>query len=512
MIQRNNDPLTTIDSFAGRKMLVIGEAMLDSYLIGTSSRLNREAPVPIVDIQERVHVPGGAANTAVNLHTLGAQVAFLSVIGDDDEGRQLLHSLEEHGVPTEHILRCKGRGTLSKQRVMAGSQMIDRFDQGSTPPLDSGTEQRLLASLVRLFMDCDALIISDYDYGILTPRVLDTLRQLQEQQPRLIVVDSKRLAAYRGLNVTAVKPNYAEAVQLLGLEKKQEGEERVHQMEEHGRKILELTGATVAAITMDQSGALVFHGEAETPYRTYAKAQPNSRAAGAGDTFASALAAGLACDAPVEHAAELASAAASIVVSKNGTAACFAEELKEYYSTHEKFITDIFQLALRVAHYRRAGRKIVLTNGCFDILHSGHTAYLNRAKALGDVLIVGLNSDRSVCKLKGPTRPINALEDRAQVLAALSCVDHIVSFDGDTPHELIRMIRPDVFVKGGDYTRETLPEADLVEALGGKVELLPYLPEHSTTGVIEKIRNIFVDQIPADSDTQRGSGAEPHDQ
>ncbi len=499
MISRSSNPLRTIDSFTQRRVLVLGEAMLDSYLQGTSSRLNREAPVPIVDIQERVYVPGGAANTAVNLRSLGARVEFLSVIGDDDDGAQLMRSLEERRVGTEHLLKEVGRGTLSKQRILAGSQMIVRFDQGSTSTIDAGTESKLLARLVRLFMQCDAVVISDYDYGIVTPRVFETLAKLQKEHPRLIIVDSKRLTAYRDLRVTAVKPNYEEAARLLGLESKQDGEERVRQIEQSGRSILEMTGAQIAAITLDQSGALIFHTQDETPYRTYAKPEPNSRAAGAGDTFASALAASLASGAPIEHAAELASAAASIVVSKNGTAACFAEELKDYFSAHEKYVTDMFQLAMRLAYYRRSGSKIVFTNGCFDILHSGHTAYLNRAKALGDVLIVGLNSDSSVRRLKGANRPINTLQDRAQVLAALSCVDHIISFDGDTPHELIRMVKPDIFVKGGDYRRETLPEADLVEQLGGRVEILPYLADYSTTSVIEKIRNIFLDEMADDS-------------
>ena len=305
----------------------------------------------------------------------------------------------------------------------------------------------------------------------------------------MVVVDSKRPQAFHSINITAIKPNYEEALQLLGLKKVCDDAERVHQMEEQGRKILDFTGAQIAAVTLDHKGALIFHHGDDTPYRTYAKPEPNSRAAGAGDTFVSALALSLASGAHVENAAELASAAASIVVSKNGTAACFAEELRDNFSTSEKFVTDVFQLAARVASYRRAGRKIVFTNGCFDILHRGHITYLNRAKALGDVLIVGLNSDDSVRRLKGPNRPINSLEDRAQILAALSCIDHIVSFNSDTPRELIRVIRPDIFVKGGDYTRQTLPEASLVEELGGDVEILPYLENHSTTSIIERIGN-----------------------
>jgi D-beta-D-heptose 7-phosphate kinase/D-beta-D-heptose 1-phosphate adenosyltransferase len=345
-----------------------------------------------------------------------------------------------------------------------------------------------------LFKECDAILISDYNYGMITPRILQVLEELQTSHPRLIMVDSKRLKMYRNLNPTAIKLNYAETLQLLGLEKVKEDTERLEQIREHGKAVLELTGAQIAAITLDQHGALVFHHDEDDPYRTYAKPVPNSQAAGAGDTFISAMTASLATGASLEHAAEIASAAASIVVTKKGTAACFAEELKHHFSIHEKFVQDDFQLALQVAFYRRMGRRIVFTNGCFDILHRGHITYLNRAKALGDVLIVGLNSDRSIRKLKGPARPINSLEDRAQILAALSCVDHTVAFDNDTPHELISKIQPDVFVKGGDYTRQTLPEANLVENLGGRVEILPYLENYSTTNVIERIRALLLEK------------------
>lgn len=491
MAGKNGHFLETINSFYHCKILVLGEAMLDSYLQGTSERLCQEAPVPVVDIRESIYRPGGAANTAVNLRGLGAQVVFLSAIGEDEAGRRLIQALEEHGVSSEHLLRVPARKTLAKQRIIAGHQVVVRFDQGSTSPLEAAVETGLIEQLHPLFKECEALVISDYGYGMITPRLLEALEELQREDPRLIVVDSKRLPLYRNLNVTAIKSNYEETLHLLGLEKAKQDSERIEQIRRQGRKALDLTGAQIAAITLDHEGALVFHREDQGPYRTYARQEPNSRAAGAGDTFVSALAVSLAAGAHVEQAAEIASAAASIVVSKQGTAACSEEELKEHFSAREKFIEDVFQLALRVAAYRRAGRKIVFTNGCFDILHRGHITYLNRAKALGDILIVGLNSDRGIRELKGPDRPINSLEDRAQILAALSCVDHIVPFDSPTPHELIRATRPDVFVKGGDYTRETLPEASLVEQLGGRVEILPYLENHSTTNVIEKIREIL---------------------
>lgn len=480
----------SIDSFEALKVIVIGEAMLDTYLTGPTDRLCREAPVPVVNVTNREDVPGGAANTAVNLRSLGAQVIFLSAIGDDPEGAILSKILQNAGVPTDQLLVSKGRRTLAKQRVIAGSQMVVRFDQGTTKPLDAETEEILVQSLVEWFPTCDALIVSDYAYGILTPRVIQVLGKLQSVYPRIVVVDSKRLAEYRNINITAVKPNYGEAARLLGLEKPQDPGERIIQVSAYGSQLLDLTGAQIVAVTLDQEGALIFEKD-QLPYRTYARPQPHSRAAGAGDTFSSALTLALAAGSTTESAVEVASAASSIVVEKDGTSACYADELKSYFTTGEKFVTDVFQLAARMAAYRREKRRIVFTNGCFDILHRGHITYLNRAKEFGDILIVGLNSDDSVRRLKGPTRPINTLEDRAQILAALSCVDHIVPFDGDTPHELIKVIQPDVFIKGGDYTRENLPEASLVEELGGVIEILPYLDEHSTTSIIERIRNIY---------------------
>lgn len=483
----NPNTLTLIESLAGLKVLVIGEAMLDSYLKGSSERICREAPVPVVSITDREHVPGGAANTAVNVHTLGGQVIFLSVIGEDTEGNLLRKVLADYGVPTDNLIVTAKRATLAKQRVIASHQMVVRFDQGSTEVLDPQTEAILIERLDQLFPECDALIISDYDYGILTPHVIKRIAELQEANPRVVVVDSKRLPDYRNINITAIKPNYGEAVSLLGVEKVRGTGERVVQIAAHGDQILDLTGAQIAAVTLDQEGALIFERD-HLPYRTYAKPAPHTRSAGAGDTFISALTLSLAAGASTENAVEIASAAASIVVGKDGTSACYADELNSYFSTDEKYITDVFQLAARIAAYRRENLRIVFTNGCFDILHRGHINYLNRAKSFGDVLIVGMNTDDSVRRLKGPSRPINNLEDRAQILAALSCVDHIVPFEGDTPHELIKVIQPDVFVKGGDYTRETLPEASLVEELGGVLQILPYLEDHSTTSIIERIQ------------------------
>ena len=476
-----------IDRFAGLEVVVIGDAMLDVYLEGAAGRLCREAPVPIVSLNGRRDAPGGAANTAVNVRSLGARVSFLSVIGGDAEGALLRRSLEGLGVPTAHLLTEPARRTRANHRVVADGQVLVRFDQGSAGPAEASVEDLLLDRLASLLPGCDAVIVSDYGRGILTPRVIGALARHQMISRRPLVVDSKDLAAYRGVGVTAAKPNYDEAVRLLGADRLEQARARVEQITSHGERLLDVTGARVCAVTLDTEGALVFE-RGHPHYRTYARPTPHSRAAGAGDTFASALALGLAAGADTPTATDLASAAASIVVGRTGTVACSARDLREYGAVGAKYVPDVGRLAAWADHYRQQGRRIVFTDGCFDILHRGHVTCLNRAKALGDVLVVGVNTDASIRRLKGPGRPISTLDDRVQILAALSCVDHIVAFDEDWPEDLVRAVRPDVFAKGGNHTRERLPEAALVEELGGSIKILPYMADSSTSGIIERIR------------------------
>jgi D-beta-D-heptose 7-phosphate kinase / D-beta-D-heptose 1-phosphate adenosyltransferase len=463
--------------------------MLDAYLEGCTERLCREAPVPVVTLQNRKYVPGGAGNTAVNVRSLGSQVRFLTVVGSDVEGDLLLSALESQDVPSDYILRAEDRQTLSKNRVIATDQMVVRFDQGTTELLSPSLEEEFIQKLEEVFEWSDVFIISDYCYGVITPRVIDMIARLQSEKPRIVVLDSKRFTEYQDINLTAVKPNYDEIIQTIGKPKQEDLPTRIDSVISQQQDILTMTSAQIVAVTLDTDGALIFE-RGRPPYRTYANPVPHSYAAGAGDTFVSALSLALGAGAHTPAAAEIASAASSIVVCKEGTASCYAEELIEHFSTDEKFVHDAFQLTARMAYYRRNGLRIVFTNGCFDILHRGHITYLNKAKEYGDILVVGLNSDNSVKRLKGPDRPINSVEDRGQILSALSCVDHIIPFDEDTPVELIKVIEPDIFVKGGDYTRETLPEAPLVEKLGGQVVILPFVSDRSTTGIIEKIRQI----------------------
>jgi D-beta-D-heptose 7-phosphate kinase/D-beta-D-heptose 1-phosphate adenosyltransferase len=476
-----------VRDFRSVNALVVGEAMLDSYVRGDATRLSREAPVPIVAVTGRVDAPGGAANTAVNLASLGARTSLVSIAGDDDEAARLHAALDRAGVDAGGVVAEAGRRTLAKERILAGDQILVRVDTGATDPVDAAAEDRLIEALVASYDRADVVIVSDYDYGVLSTRLLATLRDLQAGSPKPLIVDARDLRRYRDLDVTAVKPNYLEAISLLGEPDQRGTKLRVAQIARNGQRLLEATGARIVAVTIDAEGVLVFERDAP-PYRTYCRPRTDAQAAGGGDTFVATLALALASGASTPEAAELASTAAAIVVGKPGTATCSADDLIGALSVGGKRLDGPEELRRRADAYRAQGRRIVFTNGCFDILHRGHVTYLDRAKGLGDVLIVAVNSDASVRRLKGEDRPINGLDDRLLVLEALSCVDNVVAFDTDTPEPLIEAVRPDVFAKGGDYSRESLPEAALVERLGGSVQILPLVDDRSTTGIIRRAR------------------------
>jgi D-beta-D-heptose 7-phosphate kinase/D-beta-D-heptose 1-phosphate adenosyltransferase len=475
-----------VHAFRSLRVLVIGDAMLDVYLQGSASRLCPEAPVPIVDLTSRCEVPGGAANTALNLRRLGASVSLMALIGDDCEGLLLKQSLLASGIDVDPLLAVPNRRTLAKQRISSGAQLLLRFDQGDKSDPAPSDQQALADSLRRLYRHYDAVVLSDYCYGALSPLVVAALAEAQQQTPRVLVADSKRLDQLAQIRFTAVKPNYAEALRLVG-ENAEIGQARIDQMRRLGPRLFERVNCQLAAVTLDQDGALVFDPPRE-PLRTLTNPNVHSRAAGAGDTYAAALALALAAGAETCAAAEIAAAAAAVVVGKDGTSTCSSQELLRRLKGAHGPGADWETLAPCLEEHRRRGRRIVLTSGCFDLLHRGHITYLHQARSLGDVLVVGVNTDDSIRRLRGPERPINMLEDRVQVLSALGCVDHVVSFDDDTPHRLVAAVRPDVFVKGGDYTRDRLPEAALVEQLGGRVEILPLVRERSTTSIIKRIR------------------------
>jgi D-beta-D-heptose 7-phosphate kinase/D-beta-D-heptose 1-phosphate adenosyltransferase len=475
-----------ISRFQEFSVLVIGDLMLDVYLKGGSTRLTQEAPVPVVDILSTSAALGGGANTAANLAHLGARVTFCGMAGKDEDGWKARALLRELGVH-DKVLQHADRSTIVKTRLMAGSQLVVRYDSGSEHTISPEQEEAFIDLLQEQYALHDAVVIADYSKGLITPAVIAALEALNRDDPKFIAVDSRRLSAFKKLRPSLVKPNYHEIVQLLRLQA-QYGS-RARQVEDLGREIYEATGAAITAVTLDEEGALIFSKD-QPQYRCCAHKTPVVHVAGAGDVYISAFT--LAClsgaDAPA--AAEMAAAAAAVAISKSTTANCTYQELNASLSINEKYVTDMQQLEHIIAMYKAQGKKIIFTNGCFDILHSGHVNYLSRARELGHVLVVGINTDESIKRIKGSARPINTLYDRMEVLAGLGAVDHIIPFgtvEDDTASPLIRIIRPHVFAKGGDYAKDELLEGGLVEELGGEIALLPLLPDRSTTHILRRI-------------------------
>lgn len=438
--------------------------------------------MPVVDVDTAEEAPGGAGNTAANLAALGARVRLVGVVGDDRRGGRLARLLAERGVTAE-LVTAPGRRTTLKRRLLAGGQLVARYDEEDHAPLPDAVEREVLDRLARVLPGADVVVACDYSAGVCTGAVRRTLAR-----HRPLVVDAHAVAPWREAAPTVVLPNYAEALRLLGEERDGRGNaDRVGFLLSRSARLLETTAADMVITTLDGDGTLL-HRRGREPYRTYAEPVPDHLTAGAGDSYTAAFALWLAEGAAPEEAARAGQAAAAVVVRRPGTATCSHEEVVRRMRPRDGVVQEPERLAQRLDEYRRRGRRIVFTNGCFDVLHRGHVFYLEQARELGDVLVVAVNSDASVARLKGAGRPINPCRDRMSVLAALTPVDYVTCFEEDTPARLLRMFRPHLYVKGGDYTPEMLPETPLVRALGGEVRVLGYLPDHSTTAVIERAR------------------------
>lgn len=481
--------LHALECFADLHVVVLGDAILDAYLEAGATRIAREAPVPNVSIAHRRLRGGGAANTAVNVAALGARVQFISVLGDDGDGRDLTHVLRAANVDTSGCVVAAARHTRTKVRVVAGHQLLLSYDGGHTDPVQGDAEDALIAALRLALSEADVLIVADYGYGTVTARVLDALAdELRVHRPPVVAVDSRhRLREFAALRPDLVKPNAEEIAALMrwpdfpGLQ-----QQRAARVQAQRGAVLSATGARAVLATLDVDGSVLLQA-GRAPLHRLATPGPHAAAAGAGDCFigAAALALGAGATPAVAHA--IAQRAADLVVAKDGTACCTLAELQAALVPPAKLLADAQALAQVAAACRHRGARLVFTNGCFDLLHRGHVALLEQARALGDVLVVAVNSDASARRLKGQQRPINRLEDRMQVLAALACVDHVIAFDDDVAHALVRAARPQVFVKGGNWSADEVPEAALVRALGGEVRVLPTLWADSTSSLLQRI-------------------------
>jgi rfaE bifunctional protein nucleotidyltransferase chain/domain/rfaE bifunctional protein kinase chain/domain len=471
------------------RVLVLGDALLDGWLSGPARRLGRDGPVPVVELADSRSTCGGAANTAANLAALGASVDLLAVFGDDAEARVLRGLLDEAGVRTSGVIEL-GRTTPVKRRLMAGGQPVARYDVAPSAPPRRSTQAALADALGDALTGesrPDAVLVADYGLGALAPAVRERLAALREHVP-LLVVDGRDPLGWCAVRPDVVTPNAAEAASLLGVDEP---------LRDRPAWAAALRDAAVAAcggadvlVTLDVDGVVRLPADpAEPVLRTRAHPTAPSRACGAGDTFTAAYTAALCTGLLPVAALAVAQAAADVAVTREETAVCSTGALTAQLAAADRGgLLERRDLLAVIAEHRRRGHRVVFTNGCFDVLHRGHVTYLRQARALGDLLVVALNSDDSVARLKGPERPVNPLADRAGVVGAIECVDLVTSFHQDTPAELIELVRPEVYAKGGDYTPEMLPETPIVERLGGQVRVLDYLSDHSTTAIVSRIR------------------------
>jgi D-beta-D-heptose 7-phosphate kinase / D-beta-D-heptose 1-phosphate adenosyltransferase len=472
--------------FSRARVLIVGDVILDRYRIGDARRLSPEAPIPVLRPTRSHDTPGGAANVAMNVVTLGGRAILVGVIGDDDAGAAVRRLISGECGITDALTVAAGRPTTAKTRFIAGSQQLLRVDEETTAPLDALEAADLIGRVDAALRDADIVILSDYAKGVLCDAVLAPLLALIAARGKPVIADPKRpdFGAYRG--VAVLTPNEVEVRAATRIEAiVDEDADRA------GRAALEVTGGDAVLVTRSAKGlTLVRRGRPALHFPT--RAREVADVSGAGDTLVAALAVALASGASLPEAAMLANITAGISVGKPGTAAVTsAELLNELHvgvlaGTDRKVrgLEDARQL---VSAWRAQGLRVGFANGCFDLIHPGHVHLLTQARAGCDRLIVALNTDASVRRLKGPNRPVQNEDARAIVMASLAPVDLVVLFDEDTPLELIQALRPEVLIKGSDYTVDQVVGADLVHGWGGHVLLVDLREGHSTTGTIRRM-------------------------
>jgi len=481
---------TFLNGVAKTKALVVGDLILDEYVWGTVDRISPEAPIQIVEVMRKDLRLGGAGNVINNLLTLNCQVDVVSVVGDDDDGRFLLRRLLERGVEKHGVFSQSGRVTSRKTRVFASNQQIVRIDQETRSEISGESEERILDYVRNAVSNLDVIYLSDYLKGLLTDRLLAEIISIGRAAKVPVLVDPKGDDYRKYLGATVLTPNRKEAQQATGVMINDEAS-----LLKAGRQLLVELDLEAVVLTRSEQGMTVFSGTGEISLPTVAREVYD--VSGAGDTVLSLFGLGLAQKLSLECSATLANIGAGIVVGKVGTSTVSAQELlaaigTQLHGSDVKIKTPELLKSL-LSGEKQKGKRVVFTNGCFDLLHVGHVRYLQAARQLGDLLILGLNSDDSIRRLKGPGRPLIGQDERAHILAALNCIDYVVVFDQDTPLELISCLHPDILVKGGDYTADGVVGRDLVESYGGRVELINFVDGKSTTNIINKILESYKD-------------------
>jgi len=465
-------------------ILVIGDVMLDEYSIGSVSRISPEAPVPVVRQESQEWSLGGAANVAANCTYIGCNVSLIGVVGlNDFEGQKFVSLLADHKIVTDGIVRSETRVTTTKRRVMAQAQQLVRVDYETQQPLSAQEFELVTERIERFLVPGSIVLISDYAKGVITEDLMEFVRIKARERNCMIMVDPKGVKFDRYAHVDYIKPNAKEFDQML----QAFGLNRADTLEHNGRLICQKLGLRGLVVTLGENG--IAYIDRYSFIQSPSLKREVFDLTGAGDTVFAFLALGFANNLSVEDCLKLANNAASVAVSHLKTYPVSLDELIDRTSeSDEKIYTDWAALKIDLDWQRADGKKVVFTNGCFDIMHPGHISTLKEAKKCGDILVVALNTDDSVRRFKGPSRPINNLEHRQIMMAALGLVDYVVTFDQDTPYDLIAYLKPDVLVKGGDYKKESVAGYDVVTSYGGTVCIVDYVDGVSTTLIVKSIQ------------------------
>jgi len=462
------------------KILVIGDLMIDNYLWGTCNRISPEAPVQVVSIDSESKVLGGAGNVVNNLKELGAEVDIISVLGDDENSYELKDLLKKIDVSGQFLITQNGRISSKKSRIISSQQQVVRFDQESKTDINKESEDLALNIFIKLIKDYDIVLISDYGKGLLTKKLTQSVIKIAKKHHKKVLIDPKGPDYSKYMGAYLLTPNQKEAGEATKIDILDN-----KTLSEAITKLKLDCDLDISLITLSEQGVAIYENDLRI-HPTIAREVFD--VTGAGDTILAALGFTLGLGFDIDESVEFSNLAAGVVVGKIGSSTTSLDEINEYESsvnksTSEKHIKTIDEIVKLTLNLKQRDKKIVFTNGCFDLIHSGHIRYLETAKSFGDILIVGLNSDRSTTILKGPQRPVNNQTDRAYIIAALEVVDYVVIFDENTPYNLIKAIKPNILVKGGDYSGKEVIGQDIADEL----KLVEFIEGKSSTLTIERI-------------------------
>lgn len=482
-----------LDTLISKRILVIGDVMLDNYYFGESKRISPEAPVPILLEKYNKIVLGGAANVAINIKKANQKVSILSVVGNDSNGIILKQKLEENGINSDMLLTDASLKTTVKTRFIGPNNFqMFRFDTETSRPISAKTSEILLTVLEKNIVNYDVVVISDYNKGLLTVNNLQKIIKIANNHNIKTLIDIKEPKYEKYKDAFLIKPNINELHEITGLPVSTERE-----ILNAAKTLLQNSNAKYVLVTMGKDGMILVSEDSNTKFPCLSREVAD--VTGAGDTVISYLAVGIANNLPLKEAIEISNLAAGVEVSRFGTYAVTIEDIKKYSNLNnnvrfEDKVITLEKLLPILEREKKNNKKVVFTNGCFDIFHIGHAKYLRDASNYGDLLVVGVNSDKSVKRLKGKNRPIMDEEERMELLASLEFVSYVVLFDEDTPYELIKHIKPHILAKGEDYKDKEVVGRDIVEQNNGEVILCPFTKNKSTSEIIKKILSVYKEE------------------